>query len=253
MPAQPLNEVVEAGWAEALAPVAGRIAAMGEFLRGEIAAGRTYLPAGKNILRAFQQPLDEVKVLIVGQDPYPTPGMAIGLSFAVAPEVRRLPGSLVNIYRELQADLGVPQPSNGDLTPWTRQGVLLLNRALTTAPGSPAAHRGKGLGRGHRAGDPRSRRARQAPRLDPVGPRRPQPAPAPRGLPRHRVGPPLPDVRRPRLLRLPPLQPRQRPAPQAGRPARGLAPSVAPGAAGRGAGGGGIHLRASRAACGVGA
>ncbi|MEU6444928.1 uracil-DNA glycosylase [Streptomyces sp. NPDC047046] len=144
MPAQPLNEVVEAGWAEALAPVAGRIAAMGDFLRGEIAAGRTYLPAGKNILRAFQQPLDEVKVLIVGQDPYPTPGMAIGLSFAVAPEVRRLPGSLVNIYRELQADLGVPQPSNGDLTPWTRQGVLLLNRALTTAPGSPAAHRGKG-------------------------------------------------------------------------------------------------------------
>nr|WP_037885803.1 MULTISPECIES: uracil-DNA glycosylase [unclassified Streptomyces] len=139
-----MNEVVEAGWAEALAPVAGRIAAMGEFLRGEIAAGRTYLPAGKNILRAFQQPLDEVKVLIVGQDPYPTPGMAIGLSFAVAPEVRRLPGSLVNIYRELQADLGVPQPSNGDLTPWTRQGVLLLNRALTTAPGSPAAHRGKG-------------------------------------------------------------------------------------------------------------
>nr|WP_203606190.1 uracil-DNA glycosylase [Streptomyces sp. SID11385] len=139
-----MNEVVEAGWAEALAPVAGRIAAMGDFLRGEIAAGRTYLPAGKNILRAFQQPLDEVKVLIVGQDPYPTPGMAIGLSFAVAPEVRRLPGSLVNIYRELQADLGVPQPSNGDLTPWTRQGVLLLNRALTTAPGSPAAHRGKG-------------------------------------------------------------------------------------------------------------
>ncbi|MET8554352.1 uracil-DNA glycosylase [Streptomyces sp. NPDC004959] len=144
MPAQPLNEVVEAGWAEALAPVAGRIAAMGDFLRGEIAAGRTYLPAGKNVLRAFQQPLDEVKVLIVGQDPYPTPGMAIGLSFAVAPDVRRLPGSLVNIYRELQADLGVPQPSNGDLTPWTRQGVLLLNRALTTAPGNPAAHRGKG-------------------------------------------------------------------------------------------------------------
>ncbi|WP_431039399.1 uracil-DNA glycosylase [Streptomyces sp. P6-2-1] len=139
-----MNEVVEAGWADALAPVAGRIAAMGDFLRAEIAAGRTYLPAGKNILRAFQQPLDDVKVLIVGQDPYPTPGMAIGLSFAVAPDVRRLPGSLVNIYRELQADLGVPQPSNGDLTPWTRQGVLLLNRALTTAPGSPAAHRGKG-------------------------------------------------------------------------------------------------------------
>jgi uracil-DNA glycosylase len=142
--ARPLNEIVEPGWADALAPVAGRIAEMGDFLRAEIAAGRTYLPAGANVLRAFQQPFDEVRVLIVGQDPYPTPGMAIGLSFAVAPEVRPLPGSLQNIFRELQADLGVPQPSNGDLTPWTRQGVLLLNRALTTAPRKPAAHRGKG-------------------------------------------------------------------------------------------------------------
>ncbi|GLF95384.1 uracil-DNA glycosylase [Streptomyces yaizuensis] len=124
--------------------MAGRIAAMGDFLRAEIAAGRTYLPAGPHVLRAFQQPFDEVRVLIVGQDPYPTPGMAIGHSFAVAPEVRRLPGSLENIYRELNADLGLPRPSNGDLTPWTEQGVLLLNRALTTAPGKPAAHRGKG-------------------------------------------------------------------------------------------------------------
>ena len=144
MAAQPLNELVEPGWAEALRPVAGRIAAMGDFLRAEIAAGRTYLPAGPNILRAFQQPLDEVRVLIVGQDPYPTPGMAIGLSFAVAPEVRSLPGSLENIFRELQDDLGVPRPSNGDLTPWTRQGVLLLNRSLTTEPRKPGAHRGKG-------------------------------------------------------------------------------------------------------------
>jgi uracil-DNA glycosylase len=139
-----MNELVEPGWAEALSPVAGRIAAMGEFLRQEIAAGRTYVPAGKHILRAFQQPFDEVRVLIVGQDPYPTPGMAIGHSFAVAPDVRRLPGSLENIFRELQSDLGVERPSNGDLTPWTQQGVLLLNRALTTAPGKPAAHRGKG-------------------------------------------------------------------------------------------------------------
>jgi uracil-DNA glycosylase len=142
--ARPLSELVEPGWAEALTPVAGRIAAMGDFLRAEIAAGHTYLPAGKHVLRAFQQPFDEVRVLIVGQDPYPTPGMAIGLSFAVAPDVRRLPGSLENIFRELQADLGVPRPSNGDLTPWTQQGVLLLNRALTTAPGKPGAHRGKG-------------------------------------------------------------------------------------------------------------
>lgn len=124
--------------------MSGQIAAMGNFLRGEIAAGRTYLPAGGNVLRAFQQPFDDVRVLIVGQDPYPTPGMAIGLSFAVAPDVRRLPGSLENIFREMNSDLGLPRPSNGDLTPWTRQGVLLLNRALTTAPGKPAAHRGKG-------------------------------------------------------------------------------------------------------------
>jgi uracil-DNA glycosylase len=142
--ALPLNELVEPGWAEALRPVAGRVAEMGNFLRAEVAAGRTYLPSGANVLRAFQQPFDDVRVLIVGQDPYPTPGMAIGLSFAVAPDVRRLPGSLENIFRELHTDLGLPRPSNGDLTPWTGQGVLLLNRALTTAPRQPAAHRGKG-------------------------------------------------------------------------------------------------------------
>ncbi|SBV04927.1 Uracil-DNA glycosylase [Streptomyces sp. OspMP-M45] len=124
--------------------MAGQVAVMGDFLRAEIAAGRTYLPAGQHVLRAFQQPFDQVRVLIVGQDPYPTPGMAIGLSFAVAPDVRRLPDSLENIFRELHSDLGLPHPSNGDLTPWTRQGVLLLNRALTTAPRKPAAHRGKG-------------------------------------------------------------------------------------------------------------
>ncbi|KPC89968.1 uracil-DNA glycosylase, partial [Streptomyces sp. NRRL F-6602] len=107
-----MHELVEAGWAKALEPVAGRVAEMGEFLRAEIGAGRTYLPSGPNVLRAFQQPFDEVRVLIVGQDPYPTPGMPIGLSFAVAPEVRRLPPSLVNIFQELQSDLGLPQPSN---------------------------------------------------------------------------------------------------------------------------------------------
>ncbi|MFD7919366.1 uracil-DNA glycosylase [Streptomyces sp. NPDC059740] len=144
MAARPLHDIVEAGWAKALEPVADRIAAMGDFLRAEIAAGRTYLPAGAHVLRAFQQPFDDVRVLIVGQDPYPTPGMAIGHSFAVAPEVRRLPGSLENIFRELQSDLGIPRPSNGDLTPWTRRGVLLLNRALTTAPGNPGAHRDRG-------------------------------------------------------------------------------------------------------------
>lgn len=144
MAPRPLHEIVEPGWAKALEPVADRIARMGDFLRSEIAAGRRYVPAGPNILRAFQQPFDDVRVLIVGQDPYPTPGHAVGLSFSVAPEVRPLPPSLINIFRELQSDLGAPQPSNGDLTPWAQQGVLLLNTSLTTAPGKTNGHRGKG-------------------------------------------------------------------------------------------------------------
>jgi uracil-DNA glycosylase len=144
MAAKPLAEVVEAGWARALEPVAPVIAEMGEFLRGELAAGRRYLPAGANVLRAFQQPFDEVRVLIVGQDPYPTPGHAVGLSFSVSADTRPLPRSLMNIFREYQEDLGHPLPSNGDLTPWTKQGVLLLNRCLTVEPGSPASHRDKG-------------------------------------------------------------------------------------------------------------
>jgi uracil-DNA glycosylase len=144
MPGRPLRELVDPGWAEVLEPVAGRIAAMGEFLRSELAAGRSYLPAGPNVLRAFTQPLDDVRVLIVGQDPYPTPGHAVGLSFSVAPQVRPIPGSLVNIFREYVDDLGYAEPSTGDLTPWAEHGVLLLNRALTVAPHRPAAHRGKG-------------------------------------------------------------------------------------------------------------
>lgn len=141
---RPLEDIVDPSWAKALDPVADRITAMGQFLRDEIAAGRSYLPAGENVLRAFTQPLDEVKVLIVGQDPYPTPGHAVGLSFCVAPEVRPLPGSLRNIFKEYCADLDYPAPSTGDLTPWTEHGVLLLNRVLTVSPGSPGSHRGKG-------------------------------------------------------------------------------------------------------------
>ncbi len=142
--ARPLAEIVEKGWAEALAPVEADIAAMGDFLRAEVAAGRAFLPAGARILRAFTQPFADVRVLIVGQDPYPTPGHAVGLSFSVEPHVRPIPRSLSNIYNELGSDLGVPEPANGDLTPWSRHGVLLLNRVLTVAPGRPAAHRGKG-------------------------------------------------------------------------------------------------------------
>ena len=133
-----------ADWAEAMAPMAQPITAMGDFLRAENAAGRGYLPAGGDVLRAFSYPLEQVRVLIVGQDPYPTPGHPIGLSFAVAPEVRPLPASLRNIYAELVADLGVTQPSCGDLRPWAEHGVMLLNRVLTVQPGKPASHRGKG-------------------------------------------------------------------------------------------------------------
>src|ERR1700684_2359796 len=116
---------MDPGWAQALAPVAGQIADAGDFLRAEIAARRSYLPAGDKVLRAFRQPFDDVRVLIVGQDPYPTPGHPVWLSFSVAPWVRPIPRSLVNIYREYSADLGHPAPSTGDLTPWTERGVLL--------------------------------------------------------------------------------------------------------------------------------
>lgn len=140
----PLTDLVHPSWSQALEPVTPTIAAMGDFLRQEIAAGRGYLPAGEHVLRAFTIPLDEVRVLIVGQDPYPTPGHAIGLSFAVAQDVRPLPRSLVNIHRELVDDIGGPPPSTGDLTPWAEQGVMLLNRCLTVRPGAPDSHQGVG-------------------------------------------------------------------------------------------------------------
>jgi uracil-DNA glycosylase len=136
--------LVAPDWAEALAPVDDRIAAMGRFLREELAAGRPYLPAGDRVLRAFQRPLADVRVLVVGQDPYPTPGHPIGLSFAVDAHVRPVPRSLANIYQELRTDVGVEPPAHGDLTAWADQGVMLLNRVLTVRPGEPASHRGRG-------------------------------------------------------------------------------------------------------------
>ncbi len=141
---RPLAELIDPGWAEALAPVAGTIAELGDFLRAETAAGRPYLPEGVNVLRAFRQPLPDVRVLIVGQDPYPTPGHAIGLSFAVERSVRPIPRSLVNIYRELNDDLGIPPAPHGDLTAWAEHGVMLLNRVLTVQAGVSGSHRGKG-------------------------------------------------------------------------------------------------------------
>lgn len=139
-----LSDVMDPEWAEAMAPVEANIHAMGDFLRAENDAGHGYLPAGKNVLRAFSYPLSQVRVLIVGQDPYPTPGHPIGLSFAVDRQVSPLPRSLANIYRELSDDLGIAPASHGDLTPWCEHGVILLNRVLSVRPGAPASHRGKG-------------------------------------------------------------------------------------------------------------
>lgn len=144
VPARPLSELVHPTWAPALEPVADTITELGEFLRAEVAAGRGYLPAGDHVLRAFSLPLPDVRVLVVGQDPYPTTGHPVGLSFSVAPDVRPVPRSLQNIYQELGTDLGLATPANGDLTPWFDRGVMLLNRVLTVQPGRSASHQGKG-------------------------------------------------------------------------------------------------------------
>lgn len=138
------RELMAADWAEALAPVEERVAAMGVFLREQLALGRPYLPEGDRVFAAFRRPLADVRVLIVGQDPYPTIGHPIGLSFAVERHVRPLPASLRNIYTELRTDLGIEPPEHGDLTAWSERGVMLLNRSLTVRPGAPASHSGKG-------------------------------------------------------------------------------------------------------------
>lgn len=138
------NGYIAADWAAVLEPMGDRLAELGRFLNAERQAGRRVLPAGDRILAAFQRPLADVRVLIVGQDPYPTPGHPIGLSFATAPEVRPIPRSLQNIYRELQDDLGIPPAPHGDLTAWADHGVMLLNRVLTVRAGAPASHRGEG-------------------------------------------------------------------------------------------------------------
>ena len=134
-----MNLPVHDSWQAPLAPVAEQIHAMGDFLRAE----GTYLPLGNDILRAFADPFEDVRVLIVGQDPYPTPGHPMGLAFSTQPGVAP-PRSLVNIYRELHDDLGIAPRPDGDLSPWSQQGILLLNRVLTVRPGSPGSHRGRG-------------------------------------------------------------------------------------------------------------
>lgn len=146
---RPLSDLVASGsiapdWAEALAPVAGDIDAVGGYLAAELAKNRPFLPAPEQVFRAFERPLADVRVLIVGQDPYPTPGHAIGLSFAIERSVRPLPPSLRNIYTELTSDLSVDTPEHGDLSTWADRGVMLLNRTLTVRPGAPASHAKKG-------------------------------------------------------------------------------------------------------------
>ncbi|HYO34037.1 MAG TPA: uracil-DNA glycosylase [Nocardioidaceae bacterium] len=140
----PLSELIAPDWAAALSPVQDTVFAMGDFLRRELAEGHRFLPAGGSILRAFTRPLADVRVVIVGQDPYPTPGHAVGLAFSVERRVRPLPKSLANIYRELVDDVGTPVPAHGDLSAWADRGVLLLNRVLTVRAGAAGSHRGKG-------------------------------------------------------------------------------------------------------------
>lgn len=135
---------MDAGWAEALAPVADHLLAVEAWLAAETAGGAAWLPAPEQVLRAFRTPFSAVRVVVIGQDPYPTPGHPIGLSFAADPEVRPLPRSLANIYRELRDDLGIRTPEHGDLGAWTDQGVLLLNRVLTVGAGDAGSHRRRG-------------------------------------------------------------------------------------------------------------
>ena len=129
-------------WREVLEPAAGTLEELAAFLRREVASGRGYLPDPRRVLRAFETPLDAVRVLVVGQDPYPTPGDAVGLSFSVAAG-HPMPRSLANIARELRADTG-EELRSGDLSPWEAQGVMLLNRVLTVAPGEAGSHRRRG-------------------------------------------------------------------------------------------------------------
>lgn len=141
--ATPLEELVDPTWVETLSSQRENLRSLGIFLQGENSAGRSWLPASSDILRAFTLPMNRVRVVIIGQDPYPTPGHAVGLSFSVGPNVAP-PRSLSNIFKELEQDLGCNRSRSGDLTCWVDQGVLLLNRVLTVGSGQSGSHRGQG-------------------------------------------------------------------------------------------------------------
>ena len=131
-------------WAEVLAPEEKTLQHLGAMLTTEYDAGTCFLPHPTQVLRALGTPMSHVKVLIVGQDPYPTPGHSVGLAFSVDKKTRPLPRSLNNIYKELTTDLGIAPAPHGDLGTWASQGVLLLNRVLTVAPGEAGSHRRRG-------------------------------------------------------------------------------------------------------------
>ena len=118
--------------------------ALAEFLRNEKAKGKRIFPPGPQIFAALDAtPFDAVKVVVLGQDPYHGPGQAHGLCFSVAPGVD-VPPSLVNIFKEIERDLGIARPNHGYLMPWAEQGVLLLNAVLTVESGRAGSHQGKG-------------------------------------------------------------------------------------------------------------
>ena len=141
-----MNVKIEESWKAALAPEFEKdyFVKLTDFVRGEYMSGRAVYPAPKNIFNAFDLcPIDDVKVVIIGQDPYHEPGQAHGLCFSVLPPTP-IPPSLVNIYKEIESDLGRPSATHGELSSWARQGVLLLNATLTVRAHAAASHAGRG-------------------------------------------------------------------------------------------------------------
>ena len=141
-----MNGKIEESWKTALTDEFNKeyFIKLTDFVRGEYLSGKAVYPAPANIFNAFNLcPLDKVKVVIIGQDPYHEPGQAHGLCFSVLPPTP-IPPSLVNIYKEIENDLGRPSKTHGDLTSWAEQGVLLLNATLTVQAHLAASHAGKG-------------------------------------------------------------------------------------------------------------
>ena len=132
---------VHPSWLPCFDRVSRELEDIGDRIHAERDSGNAIAPPAADIFRAFRQPLDTVRVVILGQDPYPTHGHAVGLAFSTARDVRPIPRSLANIYRELHDDLGIAPAEHGDLSRWVDQGVLLLNTSLTVREGDAGSHR----------------------------------------------------------------------------------------------------------------